>query len=34
VEQRKAESGISLEQALKNLEEVRQRRFQRLYGKQ
>jgi hypothetical protein len=29
-----AESGISLEQALKNLEKVRQRRFQRLYGKQ
>lgn len=28
-----AEGGISLEHALKNLERVRQRRFQRLYGK-
>ena len=29
-----AESGISLEQALKNLDKIRQRRFRRLYGKQ
>ena len=29
-----ADSGISLEEALKNLDKVRQQRFRRLYGKQ